>query len=338
MDAMIEDMFARLMAEHCTPAMVRKVEEGNGEGASATLDALRSEIVQTGLHDALVPEDLGGIGLTLADLVPVFRLIGAHAAPLALAETMIARAILARAGVDAPDGTIVLASATEGSDGRIETPVVPLARTASHILVDCGERMGLFATGAEAVIASGGRYSLSARLRFDRAAASAWLDPTATLRPIAALLHAAKMSGAMRKLLEMSVDYANLREQFGRPIGRFQAIQHQLSVMAEEVAAATMAVEVACDGARDGLWPDVLKAAMAKERTSAVAPSVSAAAHAVHGAIGISAEHDLHLLTRRLREWRVAEGAESYWSREIGIALLSSEKPAVDFIRLALAS
>jgi hypothetical protein len=65
---------------------------------------------------------------------------------------------------------------------------------------------------------------------------------------------------------------------------------------------------------------------------------VSAAAHAVHGAIGISAEHDLHLLTRRLHEWRVAEGAESYWAREIGRALVSSDEPAVDFIRLALAS
>lgn len=338
MDAMIEDMFARLMAEQCTPAIVRKVEEGTQEEASGAVGALWSEIVQTGLHDALVPENLGGIGLTLADLLPVFRLIGAHAAPLALAETMVARAILAGTGVDAPDGTIVLASAGDGSAGQVETPVVPLARTASHILIDCGDRTGLFAIAADAPVPSGGRYSLSARLSFDRDAARAWLEPAATLRPVAALLHAAKMSGAMRKLLEMSVDYANLREQFGRPIGRFQAIQHQLSVMAEEVAAATMAVEVACAGARDGLWPDVLKAAMAKERTSAVAPSVSAAAHAVHGAIGISAEHDLHLLTRRLHEWRAAEGAESYWAREIGRALVSSDEPAVDFIRLALAS
>ena len=154
---------------------------------------------------------------------------------------------------------------------------------------------------------------------------------------VAALLHAAKLAGAMKRLLEMTVDYGNTRVQFGRPIGKFQAIQHQLAVMAEQVSAAAIAVEAASP--QTGCLPDPLRVAVAKERTSAAATIVGGIAHAVHGAMGISEEYDLQLFTRRLQDWRVADGSEGYWSGLLGRAVLAEESGSViDFIRTRLAT
>ena len=74
-------------------------------------------------------------------------------------------------------------------------------------------------------------------------------------------------------------------------------------------------------------------AATAKATTSAAAPRIAATAHAVHGAIGISEEYDLQLLTRRLHEWRLADGSEGYWAQALGTARLSSDQGTVDWVR-----
>lgn len=155
------------------------------------------------------------------------------------------------------------------------------------------------------------------------------LDPETARVPLA-LMYAAQIAGAAARLLDMSVAYANERVQFGKPIGRQQAVQQQLAVMAQEVVATRLAVELACS-ARE--TPDMIRVASAKSIASRYAASVAATAHAVHGAIGISAEYDLQLLTRRLHSWRLAAGSESYWDRKIGHAALESPETALDWVR-----
>lgn len=155
----------------------------------------------------------------------------------------------------------------------------------------------------------------------------AGLDDTAR-----ALLLAAAISGAADRVLAMTVVYAGERSQFGKPIGRQQALQQQLAVMAEDCVAVRMAVEL---GAASDT-PDPLRVAAAKSVASAAAPRVANTAHAVHGAIGISAEYDLQLYTRRLHEWRVALGAETRWNRDLGHALLASHAPVLDWTRSRL--
>src|SRR3546814_10685119 len=81
--------------------------------------------------------------------------------------------------------------------------------------------------------------------------------------------------------------------------------------MAEQTVAARMAVELACAA---GLPLALAPAATAKIVASAAAPTIAATAHAVHGAIGISAEHDLHLFTRRLHGWRMEHRSEEHTS------------------------
>ncbi|KAG0741354.1 hypothetical protein G6F24_016736 [Rhizopus arrhizus] len=101
------------------------------------------------------------------------------------------------------------------------------------------------------------------------------------------------MAGAMDRVLSLTLDYANTRAQFGKPIGRFQAVQQQISVMAEQVWAVRMAAQLAFQGT--GGRPQAMLAAMGKARASLAAPIVADIAHAVHGAIGVTAEYDLQL-------------------------------------------
>ena len=156
----------------------------------------------------------------------------------------------------------------------------------------------------------------------------------ADCKAVEALLLAAAISGAADKVLAMTAAYAQERVQFGKPIGRQQAIQQQLAVMAEDCVAVRLAVELAASD--EAPWPDPLRAAMAKSVASAAAPRIAGTAHAVHGAIGISAEYDLQLYTRRLHEWRLALGSQGRWNRALGHAVLVSPLSALDWTRAHL--
>src|SRR5690606_37212191 len=109
------------------------------------------------------------------------------------------------------------------------------------------------------------------------------------LQAMLAAIRAAQIAGALSRVLEMCVEYANTRAQFGRPIAKFQAIQHQLAELAEQAAAAQVASLYACrqidaDHIRHG-------AAIAKTCTGKAATRGAAIAHQVFGAIGVTDEH-----------------------------------------------
>jgi acyl-CoA dehydrogenase len=144
-------------------------------------------------------------------------------------------------------------------------------------------------------------------------------------------LAAARIAGAAARVLELSIAYAQQRVQFGRPIGAFQAVQHQLAVMAEQVVAARMASQLAFTSS--DIAPDAVLAAMAKSVAGEAAATVAAGGHAVHGAIGITAECDLQLHTRRLLAWRSDGGSPSHAARRVGDAWWASgASHAIDFM------
>ena len=148
-----------------------------------------------------------------------------------------------------------------------------------------------------------------------------------------ACVAAALLAGALKKISDLTLRYAGERQQFGHPIGKFQAIQHQVSVLAEHAFAARMAAQIGCQSAT--ATPDRLRVAVAKARASEAALEVAAAAHAIHGAIGFTAEFDLQLYTRRLHTWRQAAGSESYWHRVLGEELVDRRHGlTLDLIRL----
>src|SRR5690606_29946081 len=115
---------------------------------------------------------------------------------------------------------------------------------------------------------------------------------------LAATLEAAAMIGALEQCCALSIEHANTRMQFGRQIGRFQAIQAHIARMASEAAAARAAVEHAAKAL--GQPGSLYWAAIAKSRASEAAGKAAAHAHQVHGAIGFTREYALQRHTRRL--------------------------------------
>jgi acyl-CoA dehydrogenase len=123
------------------------------------------------------------------------------------------------------------------------------------------------------------------------------------------------MAGAMTAMLELSVAYAMERNQFGRPISQFQAIQQQLAVLAGEVAAC----QRAADALNTALVPlNELDIAIAKARIGAAVGSATDIAHQVHGAMGYTMEHTLNLRSRRLWCWRDEYGNDNHWQQLVG--------------------
>jgi len=322
--------FERLLADACPPALVRAIERGRDAAP------LWARLEASGFVDTLVPESAGGAGLRLADAFALFVAEGRHALPLPLAQTMVVRALLARDGIAAPPGSVAIAAqARVAGDGAITCPGTPYGLVADAVLVELAEDWRVLPAASAERTASGVHASLRADLRWGTMPADAIVatSPLASSEAGAAIT-AALLAGAMARVLDITVAFANDRVQFGKSIGKFQAIQHQLAVMAEHVAAARMAAEIGCAGT--GPLPAPLRAALAKARTSEAAALVAPMAHAVHGAIGITAELDLQLYTRRLHEGRADYGAEGHWHRVVGRALLAADGGALDFMRSAL--
>ncbi|QCI96094.1 acyl-CoA dehydrogenase family protein [Novosphingobium sp. EMRT-2] len=311
--------FDRMLATIAMPAAVRAVEGGSDASA------MWSELAQSGFLDALVPEEAGGAGLSLSAIAPLIEAIGAHALPLPAAETMVARALLAGTGLASPDGPIALATA--GVPGQI----VPCGLVAAHVLIDLGDRLVLAPIDALAVTPTGVHHALAVRIGWEGTPAGRDITrPRAGLRALAAVVRATLIAGTAHRLLELTTRHANERVQFGKPIGRQQALQQNLAVMAEDAVVARIAAQLGC---AQGLDVSPAAAAVAKSTASSVAARLAGTAHAVHGAIGISEEFDLQLLTRRLHEWRLADGSEGYWNGVLGAARLADPAGSVDWIR-----
>ena len=143
------------------------------------------------------------------------------------------------------------------------------------------------------------------------AAGAGWPAVEATLRR-AQVAAAAEMLGASRKALEMSVDYAKVREQFGQPIGSFQAIKHRLAEMLEAAENATAAVYYAA-WAIDADAPDAtLAASVAKSTLNEASRMITGEAIQVHGGIGYTWEYDLHLYWKRAKHLEPLYGDTAY--------------------------
>ncbi|UIF90083.1 acyl-CoA dehydrogenase [Cupriavidus sp. UYPR2.512] len=317
------DALDALLRDCCPPATVRALEQ------QASPQPLWQALLESGFADCLLPESAGGAALPLRELAPVLFVTGRHALPLPLAQTIFARALLQAHGIALPAGPVALAGLEHGAGAAL----VADARHAQWFLLQDGERCLLLSAADARAEATGAHHDLTLRVpRPDTSAPAAFSLPAGTLRTLGACLHTAQLAGALSHVLDMTLQYANDRQQFGRAIGKFQAIQHQVSEMAEHVAAARVAAQLACDSGSG--TPDRLRAAIGKLRASDAVTPVAAIAHAVHGAIGITEEYDLQLYTRRLHAWRVVDGSERWWSRVLGEQVCASAgRNAVELVR-----
>ncbi|TMQ05209.1 MAG: acyl-CoA dehydrogenase [Deltaproteobacteria bacterium] len=305
---------------------------GDGRDRRAVWQALEDH----GLTRAWLPEAAGGAGASLADGFAILTLAGEVALDVALAETLLAGWLAAAAGLSVPDGAMAPAGTADeielDDDGLLwgRAIAVPFAREV--------DRLAVFGKGpdGDGFVALVDRTACSVEPRdnlageprdtviVDRvrpsAVATAGDDLGGRLRAIGAVARACQMAGALQGLLTRSVAYAGERVAFDRPIGKFQAIQHALARLAGEAAIALAASGSAADALASGGDADgaFLEVASAKIRVGEAAAAGAAIAHQVHGAIGFSMEHPLHLFTRRLWAWRDDFGTESAWAVELG--------------------
>jgi acyl-CoA dehydrogenase len=298
-------------------------------------DALWAALVENGLTLALTPEDQGGVGASWDEVFVIMHAAGKFAVPAPLVETLLARWLLAQVGLEAPAGPLTVAhhrqtenlAARRGGDGWRVSGVlkaVPWGRHATHVaaLAEVGGKPHVaLLPVAEASITADLNIAREPRdtLTFDEAAATV-ADPLAiagdSIFIYGAMARSAQMAGACEKALSEAVQYAQDRVQFGRPIGKFQAVQHQLAALAAKSAQAGIAAAAAFRAA-DRHMP-TFEAACAKVVAGEAAGLATTVAHQVHGAIGFTYEHALHFTTRRLWSWRAEFGTESQWAAELG--------------------
>jgi acyl-CoA dehydrogenase len=331
---MLTEVATGLFRDRCTPEDVVAAE---GTGWS---QRLWSALVEAGFPYVSVPEDAGGSGGDVADACALLTVAGRFAAPVPLAETgLLGGWALGSAGLALPDGPLSVAVGRPGDVVELSGRPGSWRLTARLQRVPWGgrsERVALLAAvGGERYVVSaptsaaqvaGGR-NLAAEPRDTLAwtdaelpddavgAAPAGVDAEA-LRLRGALSRAALIAGALARVAELTVRYTGERQQFGRPIARFQAVQTHLVTIAEEAQLAGLATEVAALNARPG--PGFFDVAAAKAAASEAATIAARASHQAHGAIGMTKEYELGQLSRRLWAWRDEFGSEKYWSRELG--------------------
>ncbi len=322
---MILEAMEKVLRDHCTAADIRRIAS---MGADA---ALWRNVEEAGFLDLLQGEAQGGAGMSLGELFPVLQCLGRFAVPLPVAQSIVARALLG--GRQVPSGKLALATQSQRPDAHtLVCHHVPHGAVADHVLACDGPGLVLLACAGAKRVGSGDTRNLAATLTWRHALPVLVLPEGAEqLTAFVGALAAAQLSGAMQRAFEMSLDYCNTRVQFGKALGKFQAVQQQLSVMAEHVLAGAIAAESAYRG--HGGVPSLLASAIAKSRASEAAGVVAATAHAVHGAIGMTDEYELGILTRHLHHWRAAFGAENHWNRIIGEQLLASTASVADFVR-----
>ncbi|CCG04428.1 acyl-CoA dehydrogenase family protein [Blastococcus saxobsidens] len=303
-------------------------------------ERLWSALVESGFPSVSVPEEAGGSGGDVADACALLAAAGRFAAPVPLAEAgLLGGWALAAAGLELPEGPVSVAVGRPGDvvelsggpgawrlTARLQR--VPWGGRSTRVVllasVD-GECSVVSAPTAAAEVTPGRNLALEPRdtLTWDDvplsdevvAPAPEGVDGEA-LRLRGALGRAALIAGALARVSELTVRYTGEREQFGRPIARFQAVQAHLVTIAEEAQLAGLATEVAALNARPD--PSFFDVAAAKAAASEAATVAARAAHQAHGAIGMTKEYELGQLTRRLWSWRDEFGSERYWNRELG--------------------
>lgn len=292
-----------------TPSVIRAWASGD----HAPGLALWTRLAELGVHGLLVDEEHGGLGADATDLALTFEVLGYHAVPGPLVESV---AVLPRLLSSVPDTSYTREIATGVLLGTVAAPpLVPYALDADvaglRLLVD-GDRLFEFEPGEpQSSVDRARRLFTVARPRPLGAHFAGSLDH-------GVLAAAAQLLGAGQRLLDDSVAYAKQRQQYGRPIGQFQAVKH---LLADVAAGLELARPLVHGAAVTGTTRDISAARVA----CADAAYLSArTALQVHGAIGYTAEHDLGLWFGKVRALCSAWGSQSLHRERVRQALVAA--------------
>jgi len=309
-----------LLAGRSPAAVVRSAVDRGGEPDPALWGAM----VDQGWFGLAVPEKLGGVGLGWVEAVIVLEQVGAHVAPAPVLGQMVALDALADTSWGPP---LIGGEAVAACAARLDEPCV-YAPVADLVLVPEDDRL------------------LALDLRDRRPAAEPAMDVTRQLGwlrsaalvdaprlevggpaeiarhlDVAAVAYAAELLGLAQRALDLAVAYAKDRVQFARPIGSFQAVKHRCADMLVDVEGMRSAVYWAAWtlGNVDAVDDErAIAASTAKSWCGDAASRVLASALQVHGGIGFTWEHNLHLYLKRAHLDAVAFGDATHHRARLG--------------------
>lgn len=293
---MFADSLRGMLSDADVPNAVRAWSHGDhGPGL-----ALWSALGGTGAFALTVDEEHGGAGLLPVELVTAMVEFGRHAVPGPVVETAVAATVLAD-----PDRLSAIAEGTLMAT-LAHPEAVPYALDADAAdlaLAWDGEVL------REAVAGGPAPRSLDPARRLYTWASGAptgYREPEEHPYDLGALACAAQALGVGEHLLATTVDYVSSREQFGRPVGGFQAVKHQLADVLTELSFARPLVYAAA--LSHGTPEFVRDVSAAKVAASEAAYAAARTALQLHGAIGYTDEYDLSLWIRKARALRSAWG------------------------------
>ncbi|WP_219420270.1 acyl-CoA dehydrogenase family protein [Pseudonocardia nigra] len=284
------------------------VEDPAGDGNPASLWTAAAE---QGWLAVLVPEEHDGLGLGMVEAQVIARALGAGVAPGPWRGTVLAAEAIRRAGSDEQKAQWLPRLAAGEAVGALTLrgtapgtlPTVEYGGIADVVVARSADGLALV-TGADAT--AQGSYDGTTRLAALDAGAGEALpgadaSVVAELEARAAVLVAADLVGTAREALTRTVAYDREREQFGVPVGSFQAIKHALADLHVGVTMAEHAVLYAAHAVQTGLEGTALAVSVAKAKASDAAIEATAAMIQYHGGIGYTWEHEAHFFYKRAK-------------------------------------
>jgi alkylation response protein AidB-like acyl-CoA dehydrogenase len=297
-----------LLDNECPPSAVRQ----SWDDHSGHLPALWGRLGEMGLLGLLVPESQGGMGGTLVDAVLLFQELGRAGVPGPVLEHMVVGAPVL-AGIDrgVVDGSTVTTAWIDGGS------YVPHAHVASMIVADGAYLSGHTCEDAHGV--DGGRRIFTVTGE-RRETISTDIDH---LRDAMSVASAAYLIGLGERMIDIAADYARQREQFGKPIGSFQAVKHLMSDALLKVEFAKAPTYRAAWSLSNNQSTAGRDASMAKALASEAAYRASRSSIQVHGGIGYTWEADLQLFMKKAWALGRAYGDPVWHRRRVAASVLA---------------
>lgn len=327
---MISDQLEKILSEYLSSAGC--IENSDHSGMNSEL---WSTLYELGIFDVLAVSETGEAMVNWSDALGLFRVLGRHAVPLPIAESMIAQWLLSVAQIPLASPKIAVCDEIHKLDGNEliidnQSIVYNLAE-AEYLLGLASEDDNLFVVvskadqllGEQVEPLTGEPATLLQQAKVAYVEKSpAPIECQFGLKPLLAIARVAQMSGVAEAVLNLLIEYVNTREQFGRTIGKFQVIQHYLAAVASESAAVQVAAQY---GLRQIEQKNPDKGAkISKCRAGKSAQIIAETAHQVFGAIGFTEEHELHRYTKRLWQWRSDYGSDLFWAESLGKERISA--------------
>ena len=304
---MTGDVMRELVSDHCTPADLRRLLQSG----QARDEARWQKLVEMGLQGTLVPESRGGLGLAPVDFVQVAEACGTACLPEPLIDNAgIALPFLASLAGDALTAETLRRALDGGMTVALSHPANPFvadADTAGAIVIATPDEVRICAPDDVELVRQDSADPFRRLFAIESPAApgahvDAGPDLAAALTAAldrGALFAAAQLVGIGQRAIEMAVDYAKERRQFGKPIGTYQAVKHML---AEAQVAIEFARPVVHAAAAQSPRQDVQSRARISHAKLAAAEAADRACRTaiqVHGAMGYSWEVDVHFYLKR---------------------------------------